>query len=297
MTTRTTPTWFGAGLPSLNIGETKNHGVDLELGWKDGKANGFQYWGTLNFSYSENRVVNRDDPGDFAAHLKDAGKPIGWQTRYLAVGNYGSIDDVFNHAQTGIAGASANGIIPGDLVYIDYNGDGIIDSDDQVAVAEMNYPLTTYALDLGFSYKGFSFSTLLYAPVGVYKQLFDQFQWDFPNSNIKAQPNALDRWTPETSNSTGIIRPPTHFVKNHNNVASTFKYTNYSYLRLKNITLSYDLPKKLLNQASMSSCQVFASGNNVMTFSNVDSRVDPETGGPESYPIVRTYTLGVRVSF
>lgn len=297
MTTRTTPTWFGAGLPSLNIGETKNHGIELELGWKDRSAGGFQYWSNFNFSFSENRVVNRDDPGDFPAHLKDAGKPIGWQSRYLAVGNYGSIDDVFNHAQTAISGASTSSIIPGDLVYIDYNGDGIIDSDDQVAVAEKNYPLTTFAFNLGFNYKGFSFSTLLYAPLGVYKQQFDQFLWDFPTNTVKAQPNTLDRWTPETSNSTGVIRPAIHFVRAHNNTASTYKYTNYSYLRVKNITLSYDLPKTTIKKVSMSSCQVFASGNNLLTFSNVDSRVDPETGGSGSYPIVRTYTLGVRLSF
>ncbi len=297
MTTRTTPSWFGAGLPSLNIGETKNHGVELELGWKDGSPKGIQYFGNFNFSTSENRVVNRDDPGDFAAHLKDAGKPIGWQSRLLAVGNYGSIDDVFNHAQTAIGGASRGGVIPGDLVYIDFNGDGIINGDDQVAVSQLDYPLTTFALNLGISFKGFSFSTLLYAPVGAYKNQFDQFLVDFPSLNVKVQPNSLDRWTPETANSTGVIRPSTHFVKNHNNAESTYKYADYSYVRLKNVTISYDFPKKMLKQASISSAQLFASGNNLLTSSNVDPRVDPETGGSGSYPIVRTYTFGLRLSF
>ncbi|WEK38315.1 MAG: TonB-dependent receptor [Candidatus Pseudobacter hemicellulosilyticus] len=297
MTPRTTASWFGTGLPSINMGATKNHGLELGLGWTDRLSSGLRYWAKLNVALSENRIVDRDDPSDLAAHLKDAGKPIDWQSRYLAVGNYGSIDDVYNYAQTAIAGATPGGIIPGDLVYIDYNGDGIIEANDRVAVAEKNYPLTTYALDLGFSYKGFEVGAMLYAPLGVYKLQFDQFLWDFPVSTVKAQPNTLDRWTPETANSSGVIRPATHFVRNHNNVQSTFKYSDYSYLRLKNVRISYDLPRNLLDPISMSNCQVYITGNNLLTWSKVDSRVDPETGVAENYPIVRTYTIGIRASF
>lgn len=297
MTPRTTAAWFGAALPSVNIGEIKNHGLEVELGWNDKIGSDVHYRANFNLACSENRIVFRDDPRDLAQHLKDAGKPIGWQSRYLATGNFGSIDDIFNYAQTGISGASTSGVIPGDLIYIDYNGDGVIDSNDQVAVSQMDYPLTTLALNLGVEYKGFGISALLYAPLGVYKLQFDQFLWDFPMSNIKAQPNTLDRWTPDKSNSTGIIRPSTHLVRNHNATESTYRYTNYSYLRLKNVEVSYKLPKRLLSTINISDCQFYVTGSNLLTISGVDSRVDPETGGPGSYPIVRTYTVGARLSF
>jgi len=297
MTPRTTASWFGTGLPSVNMGATKNHGMELELGWTDRLTTGLRYWAKFNFAVSENRIVDRDDPADLAAHLKDSGKPIGWQSRFLATGNFGSIDDVFNHAQTAINGANPGGVIPGDLVYMDYNGDGMIDDNDKIAVALKNYPLTTYALNLGLSYKGFSIETMLYAPLGVYKLEFDQFLFDFPQSNIKAQPNTLDRWTPDRANTTGYMRPAIHLDKNHNIVQSTYKYSDYSYLRLKNVVLGYDLPRSLLDPVSMSNLQVFVTGNNLLTFSKVDPRVDPETGGAASYPIVRTYTVGIRASF
>lgn len=297
MTPRTTAAWFGAGLPSMNIGETKNHGIEMELGWHDKIGKDWKYRANFNFAMSENRIVYRDDPSDLEAHLKEAGKPIGWQSRYLATGNYGSIDDIFNYAQTAIEGAAPGVIIPGDLVYIDYNGDGIINIDDKVAVSEMNYPLTTLSLNLGVEYKGFGLSALIYSPLGVYKLQFDQFLWDFPGSNVKAQPQTLDRWTPDKANTTGVIRPSIHIQRKHNSVQSTYSYTNYSYVRLKHLELSYKFPKKLLKSLSISDCQVYVKGNNLFTLSDVDNRVDPETGGAGSYPIVRTYTLGARLSF
>ena len=76
------------------------------------------------------RIVYKDDPRNADEHLKAAGKPIDYQNRFIAIGNYGSIDDVFNYAQTAINGTTASQVIPGDLIYIDFNGDGIINSND-----------------------------------------------------------------------------------------------------------------------------------------------------------------------
>lgn len=297
MSPRTTMAWFGIGLPSWNMGETKNHGFELDLGWNDRIGKDWHYSINYNLSMNENRIVFRDDPADLEQYLKDAGKPIEYQSRFLTVGNFGSIDDIFNYAQTAIESASPNKLVPGDFVYIDYNGDGILNVNDKVAVNEMNYPLTTMSLNLGLEYKGWGVSAMFYAPLGVYKLQFTQYLWDFPNGNIKAQPSTLDRWTHETANSYGVMRPATHVSQTHNNVENTYRYGNYSYFRLKNLELNYRFPKRWLNPMSISSCQLFFKGNNVLTFSKADKRVDPETGGASSYPMVRTFTLGARVSF
>ena len=297
MAPRTTMAWFGVALPSLNMGKTKNHGIELDLGWNDKINKDWHYYINYSLSMNENRIEFKDDPANLEAYQKFAGKPIDWQSRFLSIGNYETIDDIFNHAQTAIEKASPNKLIPGDFVYIDYNGDGLININDKVAVSEMNYPLTTMSLNFGVEYKGWGLSAMLYAPLGVYKMQFAEYLWDFPNSYIKAQPNTLDRWTPDKANHTEVMRPATHLAQTHNNVEASFKYDNYSYLRLKNLELNYRFPKRLLAPLSISSCQLYIKGNNLFTISGVDERVDPETGAASNYPIVRTYTIGARIAF
>lgn len=297
MTPQTTSTIVGATFNAVNMGETKNHGLEFELRYNDRIGRNFNYWGTLTFSTSENRVVYKDDPRNADEHLKAEGKPIGYQDRFIAVGNYETIDDVFNYAQTAIDKTTPGKIIPGDLVYIDYNSDGIINTNDKVVVDELNYPLTTIGFSFGFEWRGLSFSALLYSPRNVYKLQFNQYLYDFPNSNIRVQPTAMERWTPAKANTSGIIRPSMHLDNTYNQVESTYRYSDYSYVRLKNIEIAYSFPKELLGKAHISNLQVYMNGNNLLTFWNGDKRVDPETGGVGNYPIVRTYTMGLRLSF
>ena len=298
MTRRTMAPWFAADLPSVNMGETKNHGIELGVSWRNKVNKNFNYNIDLNIAASENRVLFKDDPKDEPDYLKDAGKPINYQTRFIAVGNYGSIDDVFNYAQSNIAGVSQGQVIPGDLVYIDYNGDGVINgTGDNVVAKQLNYPLTTFSLNLGCKYKGFGLSVLFYSPRNIYKNLPDDYLWDFNLQNVKAQPNVADSWTPGTANSTGVMRPVVRLLLTEDNTASTYKYRDYSYIRLKNFEINYEFPKKTIKKLNMSSLQIYANGNNLITWSNLDKRIDPETGDASKYPIVRTITSGLRISF
>lgn len=297
MERNTVAPWMGTGLPSVNIGETKNHGLELELGWNDKIGKDFSYFAKFNFATSENRIVYKDDPNRLDDYLKAAGKPIGYVRKYLVSGNLSSIDDIFNYTQSGIVNGSQDKLIPGDLAYMDYNGDGVIDAKDTAPVEHLNYPLTTYGLTLGFTYKGFGVNALFYAATGVYKEQIGAFLWDFPQGNIKAQPNTLDRWTPEDALSGDILRPSVHLVNDYNSKENTYSYTNHSYLRLKNLEVNYAFPKEWIKKMNISSCQLYVNGNNLFTISGVDDRRDPETGGGSVYPIVRRYNVGVRLSF
>ena len=161
MEPQTTSFITGAKFNALNIGSTKNHGFELELHYNDKIGSDFRYHVGFTLASSENRVVFRDDPVNGPNHLKEAGKPIGHQNRYLAVGNYETIDDVFNNAQTGSINSVAPGqVVPGDFIYIDFDSNGILNGQDKVAVDELNYPLHTYGLNLGFDWKGLSFSAM-----------------------------------------------------------------------------------------------------------------------------------------
>ena len=74
-------------------------------------------------------------------------------------------------------------------------------------------------------------------------------------------------------------------------------HTDYSYIRLKNLELNYSFPKSWIKKMNISSCQLYVNGTNLFTFSGVDKRRDPETGGQNVYPIVRRYNFGMRLSF
>lgn len=138
---------------------------------------------------------------------------------------------------------------------------------------------------------------LFYSPRNVYKNLPDTYLWDFPMSNIKAQPDAVNSWSPQTANSEGVMRPDVRILTAHNGAASTYTYRDYSYVRLKNLELNYSFPKRLLKKVNIDNCQVYLNGNNLITWADLDKRIDPETGGSGSYPIVRTITSGLRLSF
>ena len=299
MEPQTTSFITGAKFNALNIGSTKNHGFELELHYNDKIGSDFRYHVGFTLALSENRVVFRDDPVNGPDHLKEAGKPIGHQNRYLAVGNYETIDDVFNNAQTGSINSVAPGqVVPGDFIYIDFDSNGILNGQDKVAVDELNYPLHTYGLNLGFDWKGLSFSAMFYAPTGVYKLVNSVYSASFKSGKINAQPDVMNAWTPETANTSGVRAPALHLTNDgaFNGTESTYRYQNFSYLRLKTMELGYNLPKKWLKTVGLKSLQVYVTGNNLLTWWGGDDRIDPE-GEQAKYPILRSFTSGVRVSF
>ena len=299
MEPQTTSFITGAKFNALNIGSTKNHGFELELHYNDKIGSDFRYHVGFTLASSENRVVFRDDPVNGPNHLKEAGKPIGHQNRYLAVGNYETIDDVFNNAQTGSINSVAPGqVVPGDFIYIDFDSNGILNGQDKVAVDELNYPLHTYGLNLGFDWKGLSFSAMFYAPTGVYKLVNSVYSASFKSGKINAQPDVMNAWTPETANTSGVRAPALHLTNDgaFNGTESTYRYQKFSYLRVKTMELGYNLPKKWLKTVGLKSLQVYVTGNNLLTWWGGDDRIDPE-GEQAKYPILRSFTSGVRVSF
>jgi hypothetical protein len=298
MERNTIPAWVKAavGLPAGNLGETKSHGLEVELGWND-KVKEVNYFAKLSFSTSENRIVYRDDPKTFDDYRKQAGKSINYQSKLLANGNFTSIDDIYNSAKSQLSGGEQSKLVPGDLYYMDYNGDGQITAElDKVPHPKVNYPLTTLGFSFGADWKGFGFNAMLYGAFDVYKEQIDSYLWDFPTGSIKAQPNAMDRWTTNSPWQSGVIRPALHLDNKYNSVENTYSYTTHDYIRLKNLEVNYALPKKTLDYLKLSRCQLFANASNLFTISSVDSRRDPEND-KDSYPIVKRYNFGVRVGF
>jgi TonB-linked SusC/RagA family outer membrane protein len=292
----TIPRVFGNTPPFANIGEVKNHGIELDLGWNDKIGKDFKYNINATYAWSENRIVFRDDARSEADYLKDAGKSIGFATRHLQNGYYNSLDDIYNYATPNI-GTPQSGIIPGDFLYSDYNADGVIDQFDRVPMRYTNVPLQVATLTLGFNYKNFGFNMMFYGAFNVYKELPDIFLWDFNNGFINGQPNITGRWTAD--NPMAAQKPTLHAsAHRHNqNTASTYTYVNSTYARLKNAEISYRLSKESLKRVGLNSVQLYVNGNNLFTITDLDQRIDPETSGDNVYPVVRRFNIGLRANF
>jgi TonB-linked SusC/RagA family outer membrane protein len=290
------PSFVGASgiLATGNIGITQKQGYELEIGWKDKIGSDFNYNINFNTSFTENRIVNRNDPRLLADYLKFAGKPIGFQSRILNSGYYQSLDDIYN-GPTPLLGASQGSLVPGDALFVDYNGDGLVNNDDRVPMDQtQEFPLRTYALNLGADYKGFSLSVRFYGVTDVGYTIPNNYYFDF-DGNIQAGESVTTRWTPE--NALTAEKPALHLANAHNKTASTLTYVDGSYIRLRSAEFSYKFTKNAVNKLKLDALQLYANGNNLFTWSKLDDQLDPEATGTANYPIVKRYNFGLRVTF
>lgn len=292
----TIPRAFGNSAPFANIGRTKNHGFEFQMVYRDKLGENFNYYIGGGYNWSENRILFRDDARITADYLKDAGKQIGTVTRFIQSGYYSSLDDIYNGATPNV-GVSQDRIIPGDFLYADYNADGVIDQFDRIPFEYSGTPLQTISLNFGFNYKSWGLNILFYSAQNVYTEVPSLFLWDFDSGYVTGQPNITGRWTPE--NSVNPSKPSLHsFNKNHNQkTPSTYTLADASYIRLKNAEVSYRVNLKTLKSLGVRNLQVYANGNNLLTFTDLDERVDPESGSDSVYPIVRRFNLGLRANF
>ena len=265
--------------------------------WSGRLSRSVSYWVKGNVTMNQNRVIYRNDPKNRDEYRKKAGKPIGVQTGYVTNGYYTSLDDIYN-APAPDLGVVPGNLIPGDLLYIDYNCDGTVNSFDQVPFEYMDYPMNTGGLSFGVSVKGFELSALFYGVWNQCKQVKETF-WDFQRGVLKALPNVTQRWTPENAAAGTVEKPALHatYTAHSQQNNSDLLWMNADYLRLKNLELSYTLPQKTVGKIGLSKAQVYMSGNNLFTITGLDKNLDPESIQANVYPIVRRYNIGFRVTF
>ncbi|MDR1336332.1 MAG: TonB-dependent receptor, partial [Tannerella sp.] len=296
------PAWSGMLAADGNVGITKSHGFEWEMEWKDRIGKHFSYRINGSYTFNENRVVYRNDPAYTPDYQKYAGKPINYRSKLLATGYYASLDDIFNYATPN--NTTTQGLlVPGDLMYVDYNADGLIDDTGDMAPVEYNnYPQQTFSWTLGFAWKGLEFSALFYGVKDVYKDLAGALQWSFQQADINnwyASPDVVDRWTPETAETASL--PALHYTGAARGYSmrtgTTFAFKNASYIRLKTAELSWLFLPAYIKSMGISRLQFYVNANNLFTFTSFDRRTDPEINTTSLYPLVRRYNFGVRLSF
>lgn len=294
--------WFGTQRPQANAGKTKNHGIDMELKWNSTIGKDFQYFLRANLSLSESRIVDQDDAPATSIQERNAGKPIGWQSGLISTGINQSWDALYN--SPGSSFANDSDLIPGDLGYVDYNGDGQISTLDRVPINNPSFATKTYAFNLGMTYKNFSIHALFNGMFDISKTLANNylFEWDSANtseytSNWQLLNNEqLDAWS--SSNPSGTHPALRTTNTNQNSQTSTYSNRSSNFLRLKTMEISYKLGKKAKDAIGIfDSFEIYANGNNLVTWSDLPDEFDPEQRTLQVYPITKRYNFGVRLSF
>lgn len=292
-------------VPSINAGKIQNKGFEVTLSTKNIIKNDFKWSSDAVFSYNKNNVVNinSDTPiitasGGFnsAIGLIKEGYPVNVFYGYITDGIFQNQDEVDRHAVQMPGSNSATSTAPGDIRFKDLNNDGVINDKDRTVIGNPN-PKFTFSLNNTFNYKNFDLTIFLQGSYG--NDIFNANRmYTEAMSIIQNQSTAvLGRWTGEgTSNN---IPRAIYGDPNQNSRVSDRYIEDGSYLKIKNINLSYTLPKTVFGQ-NFNSVKIFVSAQNLVTWTKY-SGFDPEVpvNGIDNgtYPITRTVSLGLNIGF
>ena len=280
-----------------NASKVKTWGWELAVGYRvrTGKVN---HNFSANISDSKNEVVDNKGlvditSGDFASIIKE-GYALNSYYGYQWDGFFQNVDEV-------AAGPAPSGITPkpGDIRYVDQNGDGEIKADDDRVVIGNRFPRYTFGITYGFNWKGVDFSMFWQGVAkrqvwlsGVATQAFAN-NFEGPLFDYH-----LDRWT--ASNTGGSYPRLTMGAESTNNTyRSDFWLENGAYIRLKNVQLGYTIPAKFTRKIKIEHLRVYTSVQNALTFSKMRGGWDPEVSQNNAsvYPVARIVSLGLNVKF
>ncbi len=311
------PAHVGNDPPFANVGTVQNKGIEFSLNWRE-RHNDLNYSFGINGGYNKNEMThigNEDKvlPGanwSVAGMVtrSEEGKPINYFYGYETEGIFQNENDVYQHI-----GSTGNllqpNAVPGDVRFVDVNGDGVLDANDRTMIGSPT-PDFTLGINGYVEYKGFDISFLFTGAFG--QEMFNGTQRrDLQYTNMTTE--SLDRWTGEGT-STETPRYTWSDINNNNRVSDLY-IENGSYLKLKNIQLGYNLPKDLLTKVNIISWRFYLSVENALTFTKytgVDPEIgakvyeDPTTGAKSSfdagidrgvYPQARTISLGTILTF
>ena len=311
------PSSIGLNPLLINQGEVRNRGIEVQANWNDRVNKDFSYFVSGNFSYLKNWV------SDIGVKNAD-GSPGVWTdsdskfrnipyTRQTAEGeplnSYYLIktNGIFQSDAEAAAYVDKNGkriqpnAVAGDLKFIDYNNDGKIDDKDRQYCGSAT-PKTTYSFSFGATYKKFSFSAMFQGVGGA--QAFYAAKsviLSDADGNFNRVKDILNAWSP-TNTSSNIPRLSMNDPNSNFSTASDWYLESASYLRLKNLTLSYDLTGVLQKWSHLkernSRMSVYFSGENLFTITDY-SGMDPECGGWDAmkYPVSRVFSFGVKLTY
>ncbi|MGB8193942.1 MAG: TonB-dependent receptor, partial [Chitinophagaceae bacterium] len=293
------PNIIGIGVSNVNIGELKSWGTELDIKWKD-KISKFDYRVGFNISDNQNELVKYDGRNSIGT-----GGVIALLEGYALNSVWGYKTDGYfqTQAEADAYKSKIQSFIatpgPGDIRYLDLNGDGVIspgkgtpDSSGDLIYMGTTNARYTYGFDLGLSWKGFDFSIFLQGALKRKFLISEETLSPILGTADMPWTIHMDRWTPDNPNA---LFPRMYQTSAHNFRPSDRWAQNGNYLRLKNIQIGYTLPIK----KHIRSARIYVSGQDLWESTKVLRVFDPEVGNNVSataYPFYRTVSFGINVS-
>lgn len=295
----------GASSPTVNAGSVRNSGVEFSIDYKHIFENDFSLSLGYNVTLLKNKVLEVNngtgfiDNGAFgigqpAPSRMEIGKPIGYFFGYKTDGIFQNQTEIDAHPSQIALGAAAS---PGDIRYVDVNGDGVINLNDRTNIGDP-VPAATMGFNMQLNYKNLDFAVYTFASVG--NDMVRNYERNVVNANRLNY--VLDRWTGEGSTNT---TPRVTTGATSNSVFSDYFVEDASYIRIQNVQLGYTLSPTVSEKIGVSKFRIYTGVNNLYTFTKYKgydpgaSNGAPIGGGIDYgfYPIPRTYLFGLNINF
>lgn len=299
----TIPDMFGAAAPAYNLGKMENGGWDGEINYNN-RLGDFNYFMKAVVTLTHNIVQFRDEVVQTYAYQYRTGQRYGQNFGLIAEGIYNTWQEV-NDPNRPVSSYNSNRLQPGDFRYKDVNGDGKIDSFDQVPIGYSAFPEQTFGFSFGGDFKRFDFSVLLQGSGKYTHNASKKFNRGY-QENGSTMTYLLDRsWTWQKY-AAGITSDFPHLSssssQSNNYNLNTFWAEDASYVRLKNVEIGYTLNPKALKRLGVGSLRFYVNGSNLYTWSKLLPGEDPEIptyddGNNEPYPLTMVFNAGLNVKF
>lgn len=279
---------IGIGMSEQSLGENKYKGIDVSLSW-DEKRGDFEYGVYANGGWLFTEVVDDGQAYQAYEYLYHKGNPVGQCYGLEVIGFFQDQTEINNSPKQ-----TFGEVRPGDLKYRDQNNDGVIDNQDRVKMFGSSTPMFQYGFGLHAGYKGFQFFADFQGVTGVTVSLLDSPLYQPLTGNSTISKTFLNRetpWTPE--NAANATMPRLTTLDGDNNYRSnSLWYRDGSFLKLRNIGVSYTIPRSLLK---ICDATVSLNGTNLFCMDGIEF-ADPEQLGAY-YPTTRVIWAGVKFNF
>lgn len=280
--------------PWVNIGKMRNSGVDASLEYHQTIGQDLHLTVRGNFTYARNMIVDQDQPDYKYLYMNRTGQARYQTFGLVAAGLFRDQADIDAWPKQ-----SFGDVEPGDIKYLDLNGDGVVDSYDTKPIGYTSIPEIVYGFGFSLQWKAFDFSAFFQGVGHVsFSTLTDQTLGFNARNSREANlfSDVYDNyWTPERLDA----KYPRLYIgtNNNNNQTSTFWMANGRYMRLKNLEIGYTLPKRISQKMAMQNMRVYLSGVNLFTFSPF-KLWDPDLQtGATNYPNNRIINIGLTIGF
>ncbi len=291
-----------SGVEMTNYGSMRNTGIEASIGWRDKKGD-FEYSVSANVSTLRNKVLALGDAYNEQAYTRsEVGRSISDFYLLKPAGIFQSMDEVYEYthvADDGTVTVIQPSAEPGDVKYVDVNGDGVIDDTDKDWCGSP-IPKVEVGLNVSLSYKGFDFNMFWAGKFG--HKIYDEARANTLNFSVDNIPTDAVPWTWDNPSDT---YPRMYSSSTDNNKASDRFLENGNYFRLKNVQLGYTVPEKLTRKIFLQKVRAYVSGTNLITITKykgydpdiISSSVYTQGIDTGQYPSTRQVNFGLQVTF